>query len=486
MLIIPIENKPDWTRPPWMTLLLILLNVLVFVFYQSDDEAKMELAYEVYQSRDLLEQEKPHYLGYLQETDSEMHQWMQEMGDGDEQDGWLIYSVMHDLAFDGYVRDIWANSPTKEVEAWRAARLIFEQQRDRRSAIQAGLVPAKVTDKPWTLLTSQFLHGDGEHLLGNMLFLFLFGFALETFLRPWRYLAMYLLSGFAAGGLYLVFATESYVPLVGASGAVSGLMGMYLALYRLRRIRFFYALGFYFGEFRAPALWVFPFWIAKELYGEFFTDTNIAYWAHIGGLLAGAGMMLLVPGVQTTIKHKTDEDDSELALVAGLAQVQRQTAELNIPRARAQAQSLCQRFGHDPRPWQVLFDLHKSAPKSREFHQVTFALLKHWAQGQSLAPGWQAVVLQVLKGYRALAPAAPALTGPLCVALGHRFLAEKNHREAEAFATLAEKKGANAKARLGLLKALHNTYQTAGKSAAAQRMARRMQPQPATAPPTAN
>lgn len=473
MLIFPIENKPDWSRPPWMTLLLILLNVLVFVLYQSRDEAKMELAYDVYQESRLLEWEKAHYLDFLQESDKDFLGSPEVIEALEQDEDWLVYNLIHDLAFDAYLREQWAEDPPEDLATWRSARLVFEQQRDRMSLMAAGLVPAQVTDKPWTLITSQFLHADIWHLLGNMVFLFIFGFALETVLRPWLYLLMYLATGLAAGGLYLLFNTEPYIGLVGASGAVSGLMGMYIALYRLRRIRFFYALGFYFGEFTAPALWVFPFWVAKELYGQFYTDTNIAYWAHIGGLLAGAALMWLVPGTQQTLREKSEDDESEQAIQAALAQIQRQTAELNIVRARGLAQNLCHRFPADPRPWQALFDLHKRTPASREFHQVTFSLLKHWASDDTLPDSWRPLVNNVIKEYQALAPSTPALTAPLCLALARRWLRDKQYRQAEALVARAAGKKAPAAAQLRLIKTLYREYQAMGKQAAARRMAER-------------
>ena len=465
-----------------MTLLLILLNVLVFVLYQSRDEAKMELAYDVYVQSDLLAREKSHYLDFLQESDQDFFGSPEVIEALEQDEQWLVYNLIHDLAFDAYLRELWAEDPPEHLATWRRARLTFEQQRNRMSLMAAGLVPAHLADKPWTLITSQFLHADTWHLLGNMVFLFIFGFALETVLRPWLYLLMYLATGLAAGGLYLLFSTQPYIGLVGASGAVSGLMGMYIALYRLRRIRFFYSLGFYFGEFTAPALWVFPFWLAKELYGQFYTDTNVAYWAHIGGLLAGAGFMWLVPGTQQSLQAKAVEDDSEQAIETGLAQIQRQTAELNIARARSLAQNLCQRYPRDPRPWQVLFDLHKRTPKAREFHQVTFNLLKHWASDDTLSDDWLPLINTVAKEYSSLAPSTPAWTGPLCLALAQRWLSYKQFRQAEAFVDRAAAKQAPAASQLRVIKALYKQYQALGKPTAAKRMAERARQLPPIKP----
>ena len=153
-------------------------------------------------------------------------------------------------------------------------------------AAPLGLVPA---DARWlTYLTSMFLHGGIDHLLGNMAFLFVFGFALERAIGLLNYSALYFLGGLVGGILHVLVHADSFVPTIGASGAVSALMGGYLAVYQLRKIRFFYSVLVYFGEFRAPALVILPAWILKEVYGYVYGDQGIAYWDHIGGLVGGA------------------------------------------------------------------------------------------------------------------------------------------------------------------------------------------------------
>ena len=145
--------------------------------------------------------------------------------------------------------------------------------------------------KPWTWITSAFLHGGTGHLLGNMLFLFLFGFSVELALGRGLYLSFYLLGAVGASALAAwAYAGKGSYGL-GASGAVSALMGMYAVMYRLRRIRFFYQLFFYFNYVTAPALILLPAWIANELLQHFVGGQGIAYMAHLGGLLTGALLM---------------------------------------------------------------------------------------------------------------------------------------------------------------------------------------------------
>src|SRR5690554_1571176 len=447
MLIIPIQDKPDWSRPPLITLALIALNLLVFLLYQSNDNAKLELAAEIYHNHQLDTLERPYYREYLKRyKPDELAHW-----DAHHKQGSPLIQAMFDLGFDQYLRSVWdgPNDAVDRLDLWRADRLAFEQQRNRVSSLQGGLIPAQA--RPFTFVSSLFLHGGWGHLLGNMVFLFLFGFALERALGAARYLAGYLLSGIAAGFLFVAISSGSLVPLVWASGAVSGLMGMYLALYRLRKIRFFYSVLFYFGEFVAPALWVFPVWLAKELYGHYFVDSNIAYWAHIGGLLAGVAVMLALP-VRTRVFAQLQQQAEQHAELDGkLQQVQVLAAKLDFNNARSHARRLCLQYPEDPRPWQLQFTLYKNQPTQRAFHEVTFAALKQFVAMPNAGPDWVRMVDELSVDYRTLAPAAPALTGKMSVALAQRFLQLNKKAQAQFYAARAQQKGAPLSAALSAL-----------------------------------
>jgi len=179
---------------------------------------------------------------------------------------------------------------------------ILEEYEDRQLSLS--------TDKPSfiTLFTHQFLHADLSHLFGNMVFLLLTGFAVEAALGHARFLIYYLISGLGAGLLFTFTHSLSGgagTHLIGASGAISGVMAMYLALFRFRKIEFFYWVFVFTGYFRAAAVIILPAYILKELYMLLFTDgANVAYTAHIGGFLAGAALVL---ATQLLANKKIDE-----------------------------------------------------------------------------------------------------------------------------------------------------------------------------------
>jgi membrane associated rhomboid family serine protease len=158
-----------------------------------------------------------------------------------------------------------------------------------------GLVPAHF--HPSGLVTSMFLHGGWAHIIGNMLFLWAFGRSLENYLGPTKFLAFYLLCGMAAGICQDFFNLGSNAPMIGASGAIAGVMGAYLVKFpraRISTIIFF----FFIVRVDVPAMLMLVYWFITQLVSGFGTiayshvsESGTAWFAHIGGFLTG---MLLV------------------------------------------------------------------------------------------------------------------------------------------------------------------------------------------------
>lgn len=158
-----------------------------------------------------------------------------------------------------------------------------------------------VTDpgrQSWNVITSMFLHGSWMHLLGNMWFLWLFGNNIEDSMTRPRYIAFYLLSGIGAA-LAQVFADPaSAVPMVGASGAISGVMGAYLVLFPRVRVFTMVPLGFYATSVALPAWAMLIYWAALQLVSGVASvgseqKGGVAFWAHLGGFIAGVVLVKL-------------------------------------------------------------------------------------------------------------------------------------------------------------------------------------------------
>jgi len=160
-----------------------------------------------------------------------------------------------------------------------------------------GMVPMYILrgERLYTLFTSLFLHGGFIHLFGNMIYLYIFGDNVEDAFGHFRYLLFYLICGVAADFTHILSLTtelELTIPTIGASGAISGILGAYLILYPRARIL---TLVFYGWAFitAIPAIFFLGFWFLMQwLFAVFEVGGGVAYWAHIGGFVAG---LILAP-----------------------------------------------------------------------------------------------------------------------------------------------------------------------------------------------
>ena len=155
-----------------------------------------------------------------------------------------------------------------------------------------AIVPAEVLhgDDWHTWITAMFLHGGIAHLLGNMLYLYIFGDNLEDVLGPWRFLLFYLACGIGASVFQVFSDPYSLVPSVGASGAIAGVMGGYLLLYPKAKIDIaFFIIVIFIRAFVLSAWIVLGIWFGLQVFFQWLeSDTaEVAYWAHIGGFLVG-------------------------------------------------------------------------------------------------------------------------------------------------------------------------------------------------------
>lgn len=194
-----------------------------------------------------------------------------------------------------------------------ACCIVFAWQRSldpaagRRAVAALGAIPAVLMtdarlplDLQWmpryaSLFTSMFLHGGWLHLLGNMLYLWIYGDNVEDALGHARYLVFYFLCGMAAIGAQALSDPHSAYPIIGASGAISGVLGAYLLLFPRAKVLTLVLLPFFFTTLRLRAMLPLLLWFAVQLVSDLAVrggGSSVAYRAHIGGFLAG---MVLVP-----------------------------------------------------------------------------------------------------------------------------------------------------------------------------------------------
>ena len=185
----------------------------------------------------------------------------------------------------------------------RSSKLLAQQFGEVPSHLAAFVAGSHRYTLPQVVLpffTSMFLHGGWAHVLGNMWFLYIFGDNVEDYLGHFKYLVFYLMSGLIAMGTQVAIYPHSNVPTIGASGAIAGVLGAYLVLYpRARVLTWFFVFILYI-----PAWFVLGEWFVMQfLYGTASLSAaqagrdlgGVAFWAHVGGFVAGMLMIKLFP-----------------------------------------------------------------------------------------------------------------------------------------------------------------------------------------------
>jgi len=312
-MILPIGHEESKVRRlPWVTFGLMAIFTLVYI--ATPRSALEELIY----PESTLEDAADYWLDhpYLTADPEVMDEVMREVP-VEEQEDYLAIIAEQAEAWRG-------DEPKAELgEQMELERLTdfalgrqLRRGADKNPYRRFGLVPAQ--PRLYAFLTHIFMHAGWLHLFGNLFMLFLAGPAVEDRWGRPLFSGFFLLSGLLAGAFFLMMSSNSLVPLVGASGAIAGVLGAFLVLYAKTKIRFAYfflsGLRPVRGTFEAAAWMVLPLWVANELFqGWFFSSLGvgdgIAYWAHVGGFVAGAGMAfgIVRSGLEEQYIHKLIE-----------------------------------------------------------------------------------------------------------------------------------------------------------------------------------
>jgi membrane associated rhomboid family serine protease len=214
------------------------------------------------------------------------------------------------------------------VAAWILVQGMGSDPALARSVCELGLVPAEFlgrvlpgTQVPlsptescvlgvehhwYTPLSSMFLHGGWFHLIGNMWFFWLFGNNVEDSMGHLRFLAFYLLCGLTAAATQTFVNPSSIVPMVGASGAISGVMGAYVVLYPRVRVHMLVVLFVFITRIAVPAYVMLGYWFLLQLFGGAAAagEGGVAFWAHVGGFVAGALLIQVFKDTELVRRHR--------------------------------------------------------------------------------------------------------------------------------------------------------------------------------------
>jgi membrane associated rhomboid family serine protease len=423
MLIVPFAKGMNWKRPPVITIALVIINVLIFSLWQIDDGKKYDQAIHQYLHSSLPKVEFPRYEAFLRDHDRiDEADEVADMRRHTNARPYIILDIQRDPAF---LQALEQGEIVKKNEAihaqWQKDRRAFEEVFD--SILGEAYVFKPAMPDITAAFTYMFLHADIMHLVGNMVFLLIVGLVVERMIGSPLYLVAYLSGGLIAAAAFAAGNSDSSGGLLGASGAISAIMGMYAALFGNRKIPFFYSLGFYFDYIRAPAWILLIAWIAKEGYYQLNDhESGIAYLAHFGGLIGGGIMGYLATYFRIVDPKDLEiEEENEEKTPPWQEEYNRAMALLGRMETAKAAQAFGRLHREYPDAADILIQYYKSAkyePATEAYHQSALTMLSE--KGLRLVPMPQ--IRKVFVEYLSEAKPKPRLNRELLHELGAYFL----------------------------------------------------------------
>ena len=386
-MLIPIRHESmKGRRWPVITFALIGLNILIFLITHGPIEEQGPQRMEVRVHLVLL---------------AAMHPELKTSGDasgfietvkktaGDEWDKLAVSSRSPEDSWDEQIRQV--QDPTELQEEMDNLCQQFESEKQTSILDKYAYLPAH--PRLVSYLTANFLHSGWIHLIGNMWFLWLAGFILEDSWGRVIYPIFYLVAGAAALQFYGWCARGSYIPLIGASGAVAALMGAFLVRFPKMKIEMMFFTIFYRRRFKAAAYWLLPLWLAMEFfYGSALgTSSPVAHWAHVGGFVFGmAGAFALG---QSGLEQKANEAIESKLSWSGDPEIVRASEAMEQNRLDEAASILQKYVAAHPTSadaLNLLQQAHWRRSDMSAYQQATVQLCQAYLKNQDTDAAWHA------------------------------------------------------------------------------------------------
>ena len=381
MLIIPVSDSTQ-RRFPFITILLILLNIGAFFYFQHNEQQRYMQAVSWARSSGLLEIELEVYQEYIQRQHEAIPGFLHDT----KKPAAIFQHLIQDDQFQSALRQQILIPPADpRFTDWAPKRKIFEERLDQSLAYRFGYSPAR---KNYLGITTYiFLHEGIVPLIGNMLFLWFVGSWLEIGIGRILFLGIYLMTGAFAGLSFGFIHPLSQGPLLGASGAIAGLMGTYLLLYCGKRSNVLCSLGFCSRQTTVFGWFLFPFWISKEVYLFANSPETQTVAVHVGGLLAGImiGLVFRTNEGKQTEKKEVPTKSQEAAIQDNILlseqdiQVPDSLSDKEAVSLREQVVEALEEEPNNLTELARLFHCDKRSPESDQFHRTAGKLLRQLA-----------------------------------------------------------------------------------------------------------
>ena len=375
MLIIPLHQRLTLARFPWITALLIVINVIVYFGMQSRDERAYQAASDYYRSSGLVDIEWPWLLKHLGSRGrDDLVARVGGLGEPMRSRAAVEIQAL-DPEFSERIRDApFFEDGDERLPQWRRNRADFEGQ------LAMAFTPrhALLFHDPsaWTYFSSMFLHGSAGHLFGNILFLALLGLMTEVALGPWLFLAVYLVGGVGGALVSAMRHFGEFGSVLGASGAIAALMGACCVVWGMRKIRVFYWFFIIFDYVKVPALALLPVWLGWELWQMLASpNAGIAFDAHAGGIITGALATAAIRKLGWERREVLDEAVEATPDKDLYAATRSALGKLEFASARESSERLIRQFPNDREAWRLRLRAWRDRPQDDVWHDAARRLL---------------------------------------------------------------------------------------------------------------
>ena len=370
MLIIPMTDKLSWRNPPIITISLVLINCIVFFLFQFNQYDQYVEAENYYIESGLMDIEVNKYAEYKYtvEQRESMARFSKEIQQRKRRN--MVREMRQDQVFMLKIErgEIIAPDDPGYAE-WKKLRDAYKAKLSRVFTIRFGFKPADPSIL--TMFTHMFLHGGLGHLIGNMIFLWLVGCLLEMGSGRVYYFTTYIVTGLCAVGMFWLWNMDAMGPLVGASGAIAGLMGAFTVLYGRKKMKIFYSIGIYFNYVKIRAIILLPLWVGNEVYQLAFSEMqHVAYLAHLGGLLSGALIGLVNKKYLGFYREDAIEPEPEDEISPLLEKALAHMSRLEMEEGAGLLHEALDKDPENISALKPLFDIYKTKPEDAQFHDL--------------------------------------------------------------------------------------------------------------------
>jgi membrane associated rhomboid family serine protease len=440
MSITPQAYRFNLKHLPYVTIALIVINLMVFFLYHWDDRSTLSHVLEEYQASGLYQYEKDRYRDYLEKHRAVPKEFFSRFPGSGELSVWgLFLQARGNAEFHSWLKATHDNGERVEgFSDWQEKRLEINDRFEAIAFVEFGLMSREWN--PLSLISHLFFHAGLLHLLSNLLFLGLLGLMTERVLGHQGFLGLYLISGMVLAYFALQVDSVSLIPGVGTSAALSGLLGLSAVIFGHRQITLLPASTRYAEVMSMPVYGLLPLWVSIEsVHYVIYFESQLNYIIQLVGLLLGAITALLVKKTQWYSRlNLSDEATGSDDFDTGVMEAKALIRDGEFKKALGLLRRLYRQSRYDRELLSLYYQSSREMPESRDFHRAAHAIFRLSDRDLKTVD----LICETYRDYIRLAEPAPRLNEKILFRLADLFVDRKRCDEVDKIMQLMRKRRA--------------------------------------------